>query len=226
MPRRTTRSISHRRGPGRPAGGQSGEAREALLEAAQELMAERGLPRVTVREVAERAGLQPALVNYYFGGKEELLQAVVDRVAGRLLARAAERADSDGTPRERLRAMLRSMVADLTGESYAPRLIVEQVLFGREEVVDEFVKRFASRQFAILDGVVGEGQASGEFRDLETKFLAPQLLGGAIFFFLAQPVLQRLFGLDEITPELAERYADHFADVALHGICAPQEPSE
>jgi AcrR family transcriptional regulator len=197
-----------------------------LLEAAQELMAERGLPRVTVREVAERAGLQPALVHYYFGSKEEMLQAVVDRVAGRMLERVAASAASEGTPRERLRAVLRSMVVDLMNESYAPRLIVEQVLFGRDEVVDEFVKRFASRQFALLDGVIGEGRASGEFRDLETSLLVPQMLGGAIFFFLAQPVFQRLFDLDEITPELVERYADQFVDVALHGICAPQESTK
>ncbi len=189
-------------------------------------MAERGLPRVTVREVAERAGLHPALVNYYFGSKEELLQAVVDRVAGRLLARVAESADSDADPKARLRAVLHSLVVGMSRESYAPRLIVEQVLFGREEVVDDFVERFASRQFAILDGVISEGRASGAFRDLDPNFLAPQILGGAIFFFLAQRVLQRLFGIDEITPELAASYADHFVDVALHGICAPPETRE
>ena len=214
---------SGRRGPGRPAGGQTGEGREALLVAAQQLMEERGLPRVTVREVAERAGLQPALVNYYFGGKQALLQAVVDRVAGRLLARAADRVDSDAPPREQLRSMLRAMVADLSEESYAPRLITEQVLFGRDEVVDDFVNRFASRQFTLLDGVLRTARESGDFRELETQFLAPQILGGAIFFFLAQPILRRLIGVEEITPAIVERYADQFADVLLHGICTPED---
>lgn len=188
-------------------------------------MEECGLPRVTVREVAERAGLQPALVNYYFGGKEELLQAVVDRVAGRLLARAADTVDAEASPREQLREMLRSMVAGLSEESYAPRLIAEQVLFGRDEVIDDFVNRFASRQLAILDAVVGAGRDSGAFRSLETRFLAPQILGGAIFFFLAQPVMQRLMGAEAIGPDNVQRYADQFADVVLHGICAQQERS-
>ena len=82
-------SRSHRR-PGRPVGSQTGEGREALLQAARELLAERGMPRVTLREVAERAGVQPALVNYYFGGKAGLLRAVVDEVASGVRARVRD----------------------------------------------------------------------------------------------------------------------------------------
>lgn len=220
MPSRTTVRGAQRRGPGRPAGGQPGEAREALLDAARELMAERGLPRVTVREVAERAGLQPALVNYYFGGKDELLRAVVADVAGRTLARVAESVATQGSPEKRLSATLRAMIASLSEEPYAPRLIVEQVLFGREDVIDEFAERFASPQMTLIARLLQEGRDAGEFRELETRFLLPQLMGGAIFFFLAQPMLQRLFGIQEITPELAARFADHFVEVALHGVAA------
>lgn len=226
MPRRTTVTGARRRGPGRPAGGQPGEGRDKLLAAARELMAERGLPRVTVREVAERAGLQPALVNYYFGGKEELLRAVVADVAGRTLARVAESVATEGSPEERLRATLRAMIGSLGEEPYAPRLILEQVLFGSEEVIDEFAERFASRQRALIGGLLEEGQESGAFRELDTRFMLPQLLGGAIFFFLAQPMLQRLFGIEEITPELAERFAEHFAETTLRGISTQtQEPA-
>ncbi len=43
---------------------------------------------------------------------------------------------------------------------------------------------------------------------------------------LAAPILKRLFGLDEITPELAERYADFVADMTLNGILTrPEEPT-
>ena len=74
------------RRPGRPAAADAGAAREGLLLAARELMTEKGLPAVTVREIAERAGVQPALVNYHFGGKEALYTAVVES----LLEREAE----------------------------------------------------------------------------------------------------------------------------------------
>ena len=39
-----------------------------------------------------------------------------------------------------------------------------------------------------------------------------------VFFVLAAPIIERLFGIERITPELAGRLADHTADVLLHGI--------
>ena len=57
-----------RRRPGRPAGAQGGEGRAALLRAARELMGEKGFPRVTAREVAERAGVSRGHDQFVYKG--------------------------------------------------------------------------------------------------------------------------------------------------------------
>jgi AcrR family transcriptional regulator len=53
---------------------------ERILDAAQELFAKHGPAAVTVRQVAEKAGVTHALVHKYFGSKDDLIKAVVDRV--------------------------------------------------------------------------------------------------------------------------------------------------
>ena len=189
-------------------------------------MAEKGLPRVTVREVAARAGVQPGLVNYYFDGKEGLLRAVVAHVASRTLERASSALAQAGSAEQRLRAMLRAVIVGMTEDPYGPRLIAEQILFGREEVIDEFTERFARRNLALIQDLLDGGRKDGSFRELDPLFLVPGVLGGAIFFFLAAPVLRRLFGIEEITPELAERFADHYVEVVLHGMTARPEDSQ
>ncbi|HKN38596.1 MAG TPA: TetR family transcriptional regulator, partial [Acidimicrobiia bacterium] len=55
-----------------------GDARRALIEAAQAILAARPAGKLTVREVASRAGCDVALVNYYFGSKEGLLAAALE----------------------------------------------------------------------------------------------------------------------------------------------------
>lgn len=55
----------------RPSGGP--DTREQILEAARELFAEKGFERTTMRAVAERAGVDPALIAHYFGNKDGLL---------------------------------------------------------------------------------------------------------------------------------------------------------
>src|SRR3954469_17551368 len=58
-------------------------SREALLDAAGELFDERGYDAATVREIGERAGVDPALIARYFGGKEGLYLAALQHEDGR-----------------------------------------------------------------------------------------------------------------------------------------------
>src|SRR5437879_3195747 len=59
------------------------EVREALLDAAQRLIADRGPTRVTLREIADEAGVNFGLVYQYLGTRESLLREVYQRVAAR-----------------------------------------------------------------------------------------------------------------------------------------------
>ena len=60
---------------GRRPGGQ--DTREALLDAAREVFAEQGYYAATVRSIASRAGVDAAMVNHWFGGKDGLFSAAV-----------------------------------------------------------------------------------------------------------------------------------------------------
>ena len=207
-----------RRRPGRPVGSQTGESREALLQATRDLLAERGMPRVTLREVAERAGVQPALVNYYFGGKAGLLRSVVDEVASGVRARVRDAVAREGSAEDRLRGLITAIVEALAADPYAPRLLVEQVLFAEDEIIDEFVDAFARANLGAVRSVLEAGRASGTLRSVDPLFFMPSAVGAAIFFFLAEPIVRRLFGVQEITPELAHRFAQSTADLLLHGV--------
>ena len=59
----------------------AGETREAILNAAEDLFSKHGFYGVTIREVAREAGVDTALVHYYFGAKKELFDAVFIRRA-------------------------------------------------------------------------------------------------------------------------------------------------
>ncbi|MGW2553535.1 TetR/AcrR family transcriptional regulator [Streptomyces sp. NPDC001635] len=55
----------------------SARSKERLLQAARELLAERGFERTTVRDIGERAGVDQALITRYFGSKARLFIAVL-----------------------------------------------------------------------------------------------------------------------------------------------------
>jgi AcrR family transcriptional regulator len=65
-------------------------AEEALMDAAERLLAEVGYAGITTRRLAEEAGLNHGLVHYYFGSNENLLVHALERFTGRLIARQRE----------------------------------------------------------------------------------------------------------------------------------------
>lgn len=89
---------------------------EALLQAAIDVFAERGIEGATIADITGRAGVAQGMVNYYFGGKEQLVEAVIDRWFAMLLgiargegmdAPAASPAPAEDAPAEvRLAAII------------------------------------------------------------------------------------------------------------------------
>jgi AcrR family transcriptional regulator len=84
--------------------GNSAESKKRIQQAALEVFAEHGFKGATTREIAQRAGLNIALINRYFGGKEGLFDSVIGAYAQEMLV------DLDYPPRETLEEELRSCV--------------------------------------------------------------------------------------------------------------------
>ncbi|QIY94225.1 TetR/AcrR family transcriptional regulator [Streptomyces sp. S1D4-11] len=77
-------------------------SRERLLQAAVELVNERGYEATTLGDIADRAGSARGLVSYYFPGKRQLLQSAVHRMMHRTLEEGLEREPRTEDGRERL----------------------------------------------------------------------------------------------------------------------------
>jgi AcrR family transcriptional regulator len=87
------------------------DTRERLLATAEELFATRGIDAVSVRDITEAAEANTASINYHFGSKRGLIDAIVERRAEALGRRRAELLDQlEGTEPVDLRAVTRAMV--------------------------------------------------------------------------------------------------------------------
>ena len=93
------------------------DVRRRLLQAATQMCAESGFKAASVRKICERAGANLAMVNYYFGSKDELYLAVIQRASdGRFMETLAPLQDSSVPAAERLRAMIARLMSSLLSE--------------------------------------------------------------------------------------------------------------
>lgn len=86
-------SPARARSPHRP-GADTAPTGDRLLRAAEELIAERGIGNVSVRDITARARANTAAINYYFGTKEGLIHAIVERRAQQIGSRRTELLDA------------------------------------------------------------------------------------------------------------------------------------
>lgn len=122
--KKRTRSAGKKKPRGRE------EVRSALIRAGAELFASRGLSAVSVRDVAERAGVNHGLVHHYFGSKDDLLREVVHELAEELLQKTSmafdELFETSG------RTGLFRIMARLILDGYDPkRFVMKHPLFER-----------------------------------------------------------------------------------------------
>ncbi|MCY1080478.1 TetR/AcrR family transcriptional regulator [Archangium lansingense] len=129
----------------RGASSKGQERREAVLDAAERLLVDEGHGALTMRGVAQRAGIRLGNLQYYFPTSEELVQALLARVLERATARLEERMGLAGNPAEALDAALDSLLEDqLNPDSY--RLFYDLwALAAREPAIAAELRAFYAR---------------------------------------------------------------------------------
>jgi AcrR family transcriptional regulator len=87
-------------------------AEEALLDAAERLLADVGYAGITTRRLAKEAGVNHGLVHYYFGSNENLLVHALERFTSRLIARQRELYEDDVPFADKWRTAMRYLVSE------------------------------------------------------------------------------------------------------------------
>jgi AcrR family transcriptional regulator len=206
-----------RRGRGRPSPqDDSTDVAASLLEAARGLFAERAFNEVSTREIAGAAGVNPAMIHYYFGDKEGLYKAMLERVFERLFSELGKLATVP-RPANPIADLLSLYAETLSRDPWIPRLMIREVLSEGAPFREEFIERYAVPASKLIPGLVRGEKKAGRMRgDLDPKLAALSLIGMTLFPFLAFPVARRVFGV-RLDDDFRERFVDHTLKLFFEG---------
>jgi AcrR family transcriptional regulator len=153
---------------------QAEERRKQLIDTALGLFAAKGFENTTTKEIAEASGVAQGLIYHYFGGKEELLFAAVDRHGFLPRLRVILAASSERPAREVLPRIVEGFRA-LLGEKDD----LVRVFFRESQVNPEVGRKLAEtiqEGVELLSGYLRARIAAGELRDLDPEAAAKALL--------------------------------------------------
>jgi len=184
MPKSSTTSPPDERSP---------RTRERILRATVELMAEIGIDRVRTRAIADRAGVNPALVHYHFRSVPALVMEAAEDALLRELGPSIEVFQSGGTIGESVRAILEWIEKDGERSPGSAILAEAMVKATRSSSFRRWTTR-ASRRFRAairtrLETARKAGELAGDLDLDATALLLAAALDGLLFHRLVDPKL-------------------------------------
>jgi AcrR family transcriptional regulator len=218
---RAPRSANRSRRPGRPPAADTSQ-RERLLDAALECYSRDGVAATSARGIAVRAGVTPALVNYYFGGKEQLLGAVTaERLLPALgLLREGLAAAGDDA-RAIAAAFVRGLHAVVGAHPWLPALWVREVVTEGGALRGVLIEQiFPLIPVPLAQRFAAAQRAGGLGPDVDPRLLVVSLLGLTMLPLATAPIWRRAFGADDVDDATLVR---HTLALLEHGIGGSHE---
>jgi AcrR family transcriptional regulator len=196
----------------RPAGE---ETRERILAAALEIFSQAGFDGTTTRDLAGRAGVNLGLIKYYFGSKEKLWRAAVDRAAGGLQEALAGAVPDALETRADLAELLRVCVRFAAHNPAFIRVMNDE---GKRDGprMRWLVDRHGRPLYRLLIDVFARARAKRLAPDLPPVHLYYVLIGAIGMIFSQAPECRRITGVDPTASEaVIEAHAAAVARLVL-----------
>lgn len=213
--------MSKPRKPGRPER-DAPDQRQRLLDGALQTFVRDGIAAATLRAVAQSAGATPALVHYYFGDKDQLIEAVIDE---RLLPALGELRGKAGAKDVSTQAVLSSFVENAFGlferHPWLATLWIREVLSEGGALRERIIPRLAPTiPLALAERFAAAQRAGAMNPTLDPRLLVVSLIGLTLFASAAQPVWRAVFSAADID---RSALVAHTLALLQHGLELPDE---
>ena len=190
------------------------DAKMKLIEAAMPLFPQKGYAGVSIREIADAAGVNSASISYYFGGKEGLYAAVLEHIYSHINAVVEMDRAEDQPPDTFVHDFAIRVVRLHKQYPYLVRYLYMEMI-NPTKFCDTIIKEHLMRLFTYLCNGINRSIDSGEFRpDLDVGFAALSLSAIINMFFIVAPMRHRIMQRDEE----AVTYVEQAVEIYLNGV--------
>jgi AcrR family transcriptional regulator len=193
-------------------------ARDQLIEAASQIMREGETIDLSLSELSLRAGLNSALVKYYFGNKNGLMLALLDRDMGNIVQSLGALIAKDMPPADKLRIHIGAVIDTYYAFPYLNRLLMRMVRDSAPAEAARIADLYLKPISKAYDILITEGVKAGKFRKTDPQFFYFTVTGAADRFYSSRLVLQHCYNQDGFDDHMRDAYREHTIDLIMRGL--------
>ena len=178
------------------------------METAEVLFAEKGFNGTSVRDIAEKAHVNLAMISYYFGSKDKLLESLFD-YRGEHIKLKLESMVEDKTlgSFEKLDLLIDHYIEKIMNQQCFSRIMVREQVVNHTGITAELITQMKKRNQEIISKLIHQGQKKGEFkRNIDIPLMMATLVGTAGHLIATQPYYRDINNLQSMSDEEFQKH--------------------
>ncbi len=181
--------------------------RSRILDAAVREFSENGLAGARTEQIAGIAGVNKALLYYYFKSKEELYKAALESVAQSVLENSLAALKPDSTPGEQIVRFALNHFDRIHSQRAFQSLMQQEMVRlhrGEENALSSIVEKMFLPMMTRMRDVLADGIRSGELIQVDEWQIMYAALGANVFYFMSAPVVGMMLKANPLTRDAME----------------------
>lgn len=167
-----------------------------ILQVAEKLFAEEGFDGTSVREIARIANINVAMISYYFGSKEKLLESIVLHRIGSMGLRLENLLQEDISPIAKIDEIIKYYIIQVNQNKHIHQIVQNEIANKKREINFESFTALKKNNLKLVESIVKEGQEKGLFKsNVNVALFSPMIIGSLIYFNMNKALYSDLFGL-------------------------------
>lgn len=197
------------------------ETEERIFESALEVFSQKGKDGARMQEIADLAGINKAMLHYYFRSKEQLYEKVFDYVFVRYIQSVSDAFSEQDSFEATLRSFINAYIDNIEENPHVMRLMINENLSGGHYLKD-FHMRNSHRKDGSAPGRLlsrlQEAVDAGEIRAIDPFHTLVSTISLCIFFFLTLPMQAMMDPRAKNRKKYIAKRKDHIFELVYRGL--------
>lgn len=167
---------------------------QKIFEAAHEVFTQKGMDGAKMQEIADRAGINKALLHYYYRSKEKLYEMVARAIINKAMPAIRQVIESELPLEEKIRRFIGTYIDIISQNPYIPLFIISEINKHPERFFDAILPATLPKP-EVFFRQVEEEIAAGKIRYIKPQHLIVNIVSMCAFPFIGKPMIRILLGM-------------------------------
>jgi len=177
------------------------DKKESILDAAEKLFSEMGYDGTSTRTIASKAGVNMAMLNYYFGSKDGLYKSVLERRLG-VFDQPLSILNDQESSWDKLYRCIDFYAERVLSDNYFQRLIHRELSLQQRSDMTDFITDSLVRTANEVKQVISEGIENGTFRNVDIELTVATIFGTKYYVINSAQIASKILNKDLNNPQI------------------------